>query len=384
MRASDGWLLCLTLLSGTRSAGAQRSVPPPWSSEPPNFVDATAAEQASVIATLNEIERILRQVPELAQPRGFEILKHVASGPHDWAPGGPFHMALGLQFFAPSRKIAGEGRGCLGVSVNLPTGRPTEIRGLEGDNGREFHLEWPVGDPKPGSTVVYEGLRWDTPEFDRRPGFVTFTTGGVFPWLPVTREEYIRAEILGVEGKTGDQETSYRKKLEKTTYDNWIEAAATRKKEREAMIASMERAQGRAAADELRKTLEQTEREVTGNLRAQDAEERARNTEFLATTRDGDRFRAELAALSPAQRRSPAMAMGYGPLVPADAPGANRFLKPDPEFWRMRRSRTEVHTITVSFYPYQTCAEPAVREALWKAYTTLDWMALKRIVDRPW
>jgi hypothetical protein len=147
----------------------------------------------------------------------------------------------------------------------------------------------------------------------------------------------------------------------------------------------MARAQGRAAADELRKTLEQTEREVTENLKAQDAEERARNKEFLATTKDGDRLRAELAALSPAERHSPAMLMGNGgPLVPADAPSANRLLLPDPEFWRMRRSRTEVHTITLSFYPYQNCAEPAIRDALWKAYTTLDWMAFKRMVERPW
>ena len=335
-----------------------------------------------MMATLDEIERIVRQVPELDQPRGFDIVKHVVGGPHTWTPNGPFHYALGLQFFAPGER---EGRTCLLVDVNLPNGRPTEIRSLVDEAGRDFLMEYPVGEPKPGSTVVYEGLRWDTPEFDRRPGFVTFTTGGAFPWRPVTREEYLRAEILDVEGKTGDLETSYRKKLEKSTYENWIEAAATRRKERAAAIASMERAQGRAAADELRTTLEQTEREVTENLKAQDAEERARNKEFLATTRDGDRFRAELAALSSAERGSPAMVMGNGgPLVPADAPGANRLLLPDPEFWRMRRSRTEVHTITLTFGPYQTCGVPAVRDALWKAYTTLDWMAFKRIVERPW
>jgi hypothetical protein len=380
------WLLALALLAMAGNVvDAQRSAPPAWTLTRTEFVDATPAERARVIATLDEIERILGQVPELAEPRGFEILKHVAAGPHAWIPNGPFHYVLGLQFFAPSVRIAGEGRMCLLVDVNLPNGRPTEIRSLQDDAGRDFLLEYPVGEPKPGSTVVYEGLRWDTPQFDRRPGFVTFSTGGVFPWRPVTREEYLRAEILAIDGKAGDQETSYRKKLEKTTYENWIEAATARKHERELVIASMERAQGRAAADELRKTLEQTEREVTANLKAQDDEERARNKEFLATTTDGDRFRAQLAALSPAERRSPTMVMGNGgPLVPADAPGANRLLLPDPEFWRMRRSRTEVHTITVAFWPYQTCGVPAVRDALWKAYTTLDWMAFKRIVERPW
>ena len=377
------WLLALALLTMAGNVvDAQRSAPPPWASAPPEFADASSAERAKVIATLDEIERILRQVPELDQPRGFEILKHVGAGTQAWAPNGLFHLYLGLQFFAPGER---EGRTCLAVDVNFRNGRPTEIRSFTDDAGRGFLLEYPVGEPKPGSTVVYEGLRWDTPEFDRRPGYVTFTTGGVFPWRAVTREEYLRAYILDVEGKTGDKETSYRKELVKTTYDNWIEAAATRRQQREASIASMERAQGRAAADELRKTLEQTEREVTENLKAQDEEERARNKQFLATTTEGDRLRAELAALSPAERRSPAMLMGNaGPLVPADAPGANRLLLPEPEFWRMRRSRTEVHSIMLSFQPYQTCMLPAVRDALWKAYTTLDWMAFKRIVDRPW
>jgi hypothetical protein len=186
------------------------------------------------------------------------------------------------------------------------------------------------------------------------------------------------------EGKTGDRETSYRKALEKTSYDRWVEEAASRKEQREASIASMVRAQGRAAAEELRKTLEQTEREVTENLKAQDAEERARNNEFRATTTEGDRYRAELAALSPEERRSTAWSLGYDALVPAGTPGANRFLKPDPEFWRMRRSRTEVHSILVSFTPTLTCMVPEVRDALRKAWDTLDWMAFKRMVERPW
>ena len=382
MRRAYGWLVCVIAVA--HDAGAQRSAPPAWGEDyPPELETVAPGDRARVMATLDEIARILRQVPELAQPRGFEIYQGVAAGPHVWAPNGAYHMVIGLRFHAPSRKINHEGRMCILVSLNLPTARPTDIRGLEGDNGVEFRHEWPVGDPKPGSTVVYEGLRWDTPELDRRPGFVTFTTGGVFPWLAVTREEYLRAWILVSEGKNGDLETSFRKQLEKTAYDRWLEEAASRKEQREAAIASMTRAQGRDAADELRKTLEQTEREVTENLKAQDAEERARNKDFLATTKDGDRFRAELAALSPEERRSTAWAMGYGPLVPANTPGAFRFLKPDPAWWRMRRSRTEVRSITVSFTPSLTCNVPEVRDALRKAWDTLDWMAFKRIVERP-
>jgi hypothetical protein len=377
-------VLCLALVALAGNAGAQRSAPPPWGiGYPPEFVDATPAERASVMATLDEIERILRQVPELAQPHGFEIVKNFGSKPLASEPTGLFHMGIGLQFFAPSRAIEHEGRSCIQVDVNFRNGRPSELRSLVGEDGREFLLEFPVGEPKPGSTVVYEGLRWDTPELDRRPGFVTFTRGGVFPWVPVTREQYLRAQILGVEGRSGDKETSFRKELEKTSYDRWMDEAAARKQQREASIASMARAQGAAAADELRRTLEQTEREVTENLKAQDAEERARAKAFLATSTLGDQYRRELAALSESERRSPAMLSG-GVLAAADAQGAHRVLLPDPEFWRARRSRTEVHSITLSFYPNQTCMVPAVREAVEKAYATLDWMAFKRMVERPW
>jgi hypothetical protein len=206
----------------------------------------------------------------------------------------------------------------------------------------------------------------------------------VFPWRPVTREEYLRAQIKDVEGEKGDAETSFRKALEKTSYDRWMEDVTSRTQQREAAIASMARAQGRAAADELRKTLEQTEREVTENLKAQDAEERGRNKELLATSTLGDQYRRELAAMSEAERHSPAMVLSGVQLAAADAPGAQRILLPNVEFWRARRSRTEVHSITLSFYPYQTCMVPAVRQAVEKAYNTLDWMAFKRMVERPW
>ena len=87
--------------------------------------------------------------------------------------------------------------------------------------------------------------------------------------------------------------------------------------------------------------------------------------------------------MSEAERRSPAMVSG-GVLAAADAPGAHRVLLPDPDFWRARRSRTEVHSITLSFYPFQTCMVPEVHEALLKAWNTLDWMGFKRMVERPW
>ena len=88
--------------------------------------------------------------------------------------------------------------------------------------------------------------------------------------------------------------------------------------------------------------------------------------------------------MTPAERASPATVQSGGELVAPNHPGAHRVLTPDLAFWRTRRSRAEVHSITIAFHPGGTCSHPPVRAALEKAYQTLDWAALKRIVDRPW
>jgi hypothetical protein len=89
--------------------------------------------------------------------------------------------------------------------------------------------------------------------------------------------------------------------------------------------------------------------------------------------------------MSPAESASPAIApYNSTEFVAPDDPQGHRVLTPDPEFWRVRRSRVEVHSITVIFNSDVTCHRPAVRVAVEKAYQTLDWAEIKRIVDRPW
>jgi hypothetical protein len=144
-------------------------------------------------------------------------------------------------------------------------------------------------------------------------------------------------------------------------------------------------AQGRAAGDEMRKTLEQTEREMTERLKAEDADERKRNQDALSVPSQADQFRARIAAMSASERASPAFApYNSTEFAAPDDPDGRRVLTPDPEFWRVRRSRVEVKSITVAFHAHLTCGAPAVQAALEKAYQSLDWAAIKRIVDRPW
>jgi hypothetical protein len=362
--------------------------------DPPKYYTGTTArEQAAMMATLGEIERTLWRIPEIAHPKGFRVRKSAQGGgppwhPHRRLPGfddpkSVLEHSFRLFFTLPG---ANEGSNCIEAFVNrvqIGADAPTMID----EAGRILMVEPHIGEPNiPGATIHHGGLRWDTPDADRRSGFVTFTTRGAFPWKPVTREQFLQFWIYHAEGPDyGVDEPGTRKKLEKTTYDRWMEDAATRKKERDDAIAIAAQVQGRAAAEELRKMMEQTEREVGEQLKAQDAEERKRSQEVLSAPSQADQYRARIAAMSPAERASPAYSP-YGStelLAPTDE-WARRVLTQDPEFWRVRRSRVEVHSITVAFHSSLTCGAPAVQEALWKAYQAIDWAAIKKIVDRPW
>lgn len=365
-------------------AGAQQgggnAARPRWTDHyPPEIGQATTAERASAMATLDEIQRVLEQVPELAKPRGFEVGRQVFGGTLQFGERGVLAYTLFLWFYEQSKAFTGgEGTRCIEVNVNASRGTRVD------ETGRGFFLEQAIGEPIRGATIVYEGLRWDGQTGDRRSGYVTLTTRGAFPWIPVTREEYLRAQIYIAEGKNGEKQKVFERSLEKTSYERYMEEAAERKKNRDDAVAAMARAQGRAAADELRKTLEQTEREVIEQLKAAEAEERKQYKAALSNPQ-GDELRAQLAAMTPAERTAPATAKyGAGELVAPKDPEGHRVLTPDLEFWRSRRSRAEVHSITIAFHPGGTCTNPPVRVALEKVYQSLNWAALKQIVDRPW
>ena len=373
------------------SAGASVSAQDPkaavsgWKAlYPPDLGDFnTRAERAAAMVVMEEIERILWQIPELAHPQGFEVLKQVWGGTRMYRErGGLMQYSLRLWFFVPSRAVQPEGPICIAVHVNssLPSGSNGEID----ENGRLFNIEADIGELIPGATIAHEGLRWDTPTADRRGGSFTFTSRGIFPWIPVTREEYLRYQIFALEGKQGEKEKELRSALEMTEYQRWIAGAAERKKVRDGAVDAMARNQGKAAAEEFRKEQEQIEHQVAEQLKAQEDEERQRNKEVLAN-RLGDQLRAQIVAMTPAERAAPAIVGPDGPLGALNDPSGHRVLTPDPEYWRVRRSPAEVHSITIVFRPTLACADPAVRAALEMASKGGEWAAaFKRMVDRPW
>src|SRR5262245_14198830 len=126
MSVRHAWLLGVSVAVAAPNVDAQRSAPPPWGVDyPTDLGDVTPAQRAAMMATIDEFERILRQVPELAQPRGFDIRKTAGGGPNLWKPDGVYPVGFGLRFYMPGSR---EGRMCIIINANIPVARPTELR----------------------------------------------------------------------------------------------------------------------------------------------------------------------------------------------------------------------------------------------------------------
>ena len=345
-----------------------------------SYEGITRADRARAMAHMAEIERILYRIPELAQPTEFVVRKqsHGGSRPHEVSNGTAAYSFF-LWFFGrygPTRQqVASEGCKCITVTINSWRGSHKTD-----EHGKPIFFEGDPGEAIPGATVVYS----DKPS-DKRELSVTviFTRDGVFPWEPVSREAYLRAQIHEVEGLNGEKVAGLRRALEKTAYEQWMEGAAQRKQDRVDLAV---RLRSIKSAEEIAKhvaAMEATDREVTEGLKARDAEDRKRNQEDLARPTYGDQIRARIEAMSPEERQRPAMVEQNGELLPLDAPNGSRVLSPKLDFWRVRRSPVEIHSITVSINASTGDARSraAVIEALHLAYRNLDWAAFKRLVD---
>jgi len=359
------------------------------------FIDnLTAAHKAAAIARLEQIERILLQVPELANPQGFELRSQFHGGARQLGPGdverpgNVIEYVLRLWFFAPTEAIAGEGCTCITITVNDHS--PFGAAPIRDEQGRIVYVEAERGDPVPLATQVY-GRFLEARE--RSSVRVLLTSGGELPWTTVTREELYNAVIFETEGKDGAKLADYRKALETTPYQEWLDGAAERRQEREATLRTAATLQTPAEVAKLRRLLEDTEREVTDRLKASEATDRAANQAALASSHARtESMRAELEAMTAAERRMPAlidMTRSDGPyrtgwrLTDVDAPTVWRVLTPDYDFWRARRSPVEVRSISVHIGASATGLVPAVHKALWQTYQKLDWVALNRLLDAP-
>ncbi|MDX2061011.1 MAG: hypothetical protein SFV24_24580 [Gemmatimonadales bacterium] len=343
---------------------------------------------------LQRFEALLLAVPELATPDGFEI-RPIFSGGH--RPEGPdglplrnsaYRYHLGLDFYAPSRAIAGEGCTCISIVVNddAPTARH------RGAGGLPIYLQADLlGTVVPGATEVWGGLL----DLPRERSFLdaVFIAAGDLPWKPVTREEFIRALLFEFEGTGGATRAEMEAAFAKTPYQEWLEGAAERRRVREQTLRDAATIKPAAEVAKLRASLEAMEDEVTKRLQASDSADRQRFAEARAgVAGPADTLRSTLARLSAAERQMPALidnARDEGPyvlgyrLTDSEAPPAWHVRTPNYGFWRIRRSPVEVKSIRIHIGISGTGLNPKVQRALWQTFRRLDWAAFHQMVEPP-
>ena len=368
-------------------------VRPGWLPREFQWSNMTAAQRATAMTTLERLEGLLLRIPGLAKPHGFEIVPQFAGGyrplgPDDVPlPNGVVRYNVGLMMFAPSKQVAGEGRVCVSMIVNDGPLAATH----RDSRGRQIYIEAARGAPMPPATQVYGGLSTNAGE--RSSVSALFTSGSSLPWTSVTREEFVDALIVDVEGKDGAKKAELQAKLAKTPYQEWTEGTTQRKRDRDETIAQARQVQSPAEVEKLRQTLEASEREVTERLRKDDGATRERFAE-ARTGLDGygTELRASLAAMTPEERKMPAYvdnALSAGPMVAGyrlsqdAAPPAWRVLTPNWEFWRAHRAPVEVHSIEVHMGGGGTCLTPAIQRALRQAFERLDWRVVHALLEEP-
>ena len=344
-------------------------------------LNATAAEKAYAVARLEEIERIVLEVPEIAHP-DFRI-RSVFRGFFARAPKPGTILEYHLQLFVPTSREAMANE-CMIFEAIVNQAPPGSI--YEDEREREVVFEELYGEQRHGATVVWRKL---VPPYDPSFEFVVFTRDGENPWTPFTREEFRRWQILDNEGKGGEKRVAYRQSLERTQYERFMEEAPKRKKDRDEMAAGLKAVKTRAEVDALIKEMEDAERQAAATLKATDAEERQKNQEALNAPWIGDKLRASIAAMSPAERKLPAFVLPrasdllFDLGTAADTPHVVRVVHNNPDFWRARKSRVEVRSINIGFHGLCTKEPPPpeAHRALWALHNKINWAAFIQMVN---
>jgi hypothetical protein len=381
---------CLAPAGASAQPGSAPSPGPGWQPRTsgiafPTFA-VTPAERAAAIERLEAVEAVLRRVPVLANPRGFEVggrLNWVGAGRFASVPGPNrgelFSYQYRLRFYSPSFAASPEATAVLVVTFNeyvaLAAGSFVPFGAVATTEEGQIYVEPFQGQPLPGmppGTKVYGQLEPGVHSMTR----VVLTAGGEPPLIPVSAERFLTAIIAEQEPAERAMEAA-----PSSAYEQWLREAPTR----EMLLAQM--------PPDVRQKTEATWREVGERLKAQEASVRAlvERTNSLAIA---PKLRARLAAMTPAERAAPAWLANYFAratepyaLASPETPNAGRLIALNPAFFRSTGSRVAARLITV----YLTQSEPhergagvnqTVNRAVYAIYQTLDWAALARILER--
>lgn len=331
----------------------------------------TAAERAAVETQMTSVEALLRKTP-YATPRGFAVRPSFSYA--ELADRTQlFSYEFALVTFARCSKYDEHGADII-ISFNPDPIAWTADQGtpMTDEGGDRLYLE-PIRAPALfGATATFGRFH----EENAPSLSVLFTSGGRSPTLPVSREEYLRAMIFTLEGKNSEKVKANATLVAKTPYERWMEEAPARVRTREETYALMAKIDPAQAAKS-RADMEKLERDETESLKRADAYERTQVSKNLAgLTALGDKYRAQIAAMSPQERASAAFLVGDD-LVPAGTPNAEALVRKNRDFYRSAGSPLQPRAILVRMPAAYTEFRPQQQQL----YKQLDWAAIKSMVN---
>jgi hypothetical protein len=332
----------------------------------------TAAERATVERRLGAVEALARKSP-YATARGFAV--EPIFGFHEITNRTQLYPYLFALDTKDRCSKYDEYPAHLIVNFNPdPMAWSAGDRPLIDERGEALYIERPRREAILGSTATFGGFHEDNT--NTSAFFLLFTTANEPPTLPVSREEYLRYRILEHEGKDQEKLKAVTANLSKTPYERWVEDAPARKKRNEELLAVIAKVNAAQVA-KTRADTEKVEQAEVEKLKRADAFEREKQAKDLATYKGiGDRYRAQITAMSPQERSSPALMNGLD-LVPQGTPNAYMIVRKNAAFYHARTSPLEARAILVSM-PGACKEERPQQEQLYKQF---DWAALKKMVN---
>jgi len=345
---------------------AQDLTPPPpqvrpgWYARTQALNDPPASERAIIDRNLTAAERLITSTTGYARPRGFEGRPHWASSPPT-VPGGLRTYWAQVLVYVPAWGSSAR-NGYARIYFNPELGQVSDGV-VKDETGEYYYRERPRSPAEYGTRFVYG--KFGVPNSSL---FVLFTANDQDPTLPVSREEYLRALIHGLDD---EKSKVVQAAGTKTAYQEWMEGAEKRKAEREKGLAAL----GREMAEKTRATLEKNDRDYAETLKKSEPQE-LENRRALKAADPAARLRDQLAAMTPQERASQAWA-GAVTLMPEGAPGALRVVRANPAFYRARASAAEARSILVILNE----PPPALVTAQGQLHREFDWAALRKLLD---
>lgn len=346
----------------------------PWTDD---HLDQEGLDPALIDAQrklLTELAGPFMRLKVLNPPPGVEARPHRSMGEKPWM-GEPMAGAkLMIQIFHPTYKEAGEASAGVKVFVNnlLPLFYGIGGGGIKDDSGAMFMEPVRVGEL--GGADVY----WS----ERPRECMAVFKGNQKPlWLPVSQERYLRAQIKAVESQVEDGRNKFMaERREREAKSNEPDLA-----QQEEMIRQLKAIDPKAAKDlekqlaSMRRMMEQRMPEIQ-----KEADREFDRTADMLTPQI-NKFKAELAAMSPAERSAPAYLAGiHGSKVTLlsrpDDLGARALVAPVKDYFSKESKQTDAQLLIIEFGSYANHApETAIMNRMRKE---LDWRQFWRFVGK--